>query len=415
MSELKSALRASLNVCASVSAVLLAACGGGSTSSVSTGVAAPVTGPVLSGTAATGMALSGATVNAKCRTGTGAATTAADGSFSMSIAAGVLPCVLEISNPADGKKIHSIAINAGVINLTPLTELLSTRLLRTDMAAVFANPDASAIEKAVTTNTIKQAQDEVSLALASYVDTSKLSDFYSTPLKPATASNPAGGDAQDKLLDSLKSKMTAQQNIQVLDLLVKAASVGQALGNVDAGFTPTLALSPPNATVAVKGTLSFAAMTNYPANVMYIRQPVKWTVQEAAGGSISMSGEYTAPDKAGVYHVQVQREDFPALSATATVTVSNVSTPVFMPYLTVEAKSVSVKAGSQYFFKANINYPPNIYYIRQPVSWSLVEANAGTIDIMGSYLATDKPGTYHVRAQRDDFPEVFSIVEVIVN
>ena len=412
VSELNFVLGLSL----SLSAVLLAACGGGTSGSVvNGGVVTPPTGPVLSGTAATGMAISGAAVNAECRTGSGTTTTASDGSYSMQIMSGVLPCVLQVSNPADGRRLHAIAINAGTINLTPLTDMLSTRLLRADMAGVFANPDAAVIEKAVTASNIKQAQNEVSLALAPYADTSKLADFYTTPLKAATAASPGSGDAQDKLLDSLKSKMTALQNTQVLDLLAKASTVGQVLDNPDVNFKPMLELTPMNATTVVNGVLSFGAAINYPANIRYLRQPVKWSVQEAGGGSINMNGEYTAPDKPGVYHVTVQREDFPALSATATVNVSSTPAPVFTPYLTVEAKSVSIKAGSQYFFRANINYPPDIFYIRQPVSWYLVEANAGTINIMGSYFAPDKPGTYHVKAQREDYPDVFAIVEVIVN
>lgn len=410
MSELKSAF--GLTSC--FLTVLLAACGGGTSTSVNSDVVTSVNGLALSGTAATGLALSGAPVNAKCRTGSGTTTSASDGSYSLTVASGVLPCVLQVSSPADGKKMHAIAINAGIINLTPLTDMLSTRLMHGDMSAVFTNPDAAAIEKAVTASTIKQAQTDVSLALLGYVDLSKLGDFYSTPLKAATAANASAGDAQDKLLDSLKAKMSAAQQSQMLDLLAKATAVGLPLDNPDLSFKPTLELMPMTASVATNGKLSFAAATNYPPNVRYIRQPVKWSVQESNGGSITLNGEYTAPDKPGIYHVTVQREDFPALSATATITVGSASSPVFTPYLNVEAKSVSLKAGSQYFFSAGINYPPGIYYIRQPTTWSLVEANAGTIDILGAYTAPVQPGVYHVRVQRDDFPELTVIVEVIV-
>lgn len=397
------------------SAVLLAACGGGTGTGAISGEVTPATGLALSGTAATGMAISGAPVNAKCRTGSGTTTTASDGAYALTVAGGAPPCVLQVNNPADNKKLHAIAINAGVVNLTPLTDMLSTRLMRSDMSGVFANPDAAAIEKAVTASTIKQAQADVTQALLVYADLSKLTDFYSTPLKAATSANASAGDAQDKLLDSLKSKMSAAQQSQMLDLLAKATAVGLPLDNPDLSFKPTLELMPTTATVTVNGKLSFSAVINYPPNVRYIRQPVKWSVQESHGGSITLSGEYTAPDKAGVYHVMVQREDFPALNATATITVNSASSPVFTPYLNVETRSVSLKAGAQYFFSAGINYPPGMYYIRQPTTWSLVEANAGTIDILGAYTAPVQPGVYHVRVQRDDFPELMVVVEVIVN
>ena len=49
---------------------------------------------------------------------------------------------------------------------------------------------------------------------------------------------------------------------------------------------------------------------------------VQWSVQEGiAGGTITGAGLYTAPAAPGTYHVQVKREDFPEVSATATVTV----------------------------------------------------------------------------------------------
>ncbi|MFZ6742265.1 hypothetical protein ACO0LC_03460 [Undibacterium sp. JH2W] len=210
---------------------LLAACGGGASTSVSSGVVTTVAGLNLSGTAATGMALSGAPVNVKCRTGSSTTTTASDGGFALTITGGALPCVLQIINPADGKKLHAITINAGTINLTPLTDMLSTRLMRGDMRTIFASPDAAAIEKTVTAAAIKQAQTDVSLTLLNFIDVSKLPDFYSTPLKAATAANTGGGDVQDKLLDALKAKMSVAQQTQALELLVRAIAVGQPLDN----------------------------------------------------------------------------------------------------------------------------------------------------------------------------------------
>lgn len=47
----------------------------------------------LSGTAAVGKALAGATVNAKCATGSNTATAGPDGVFRLSIPGGALPCV----------------------------------------------------------------------------------------------------------------------------------------------------------------------------------------------------------------------------------------------------------------------------------------------------------------------------------
>jgi len=79
-----------------LSTAFLAACGGGGGGTAGTNGVTTIT---LTGTAATGKAIAGATVTAKCQTGTGVATTIADGSYSLLISGGKLPCLLQITNP----------------------------------------------------------------------------------------------------------------------------------------------------------------------------------------------------------------------------------------------------------------------------------------------------------------------------
>ena len=86
-------------------------------------------------------------------------------------------------------------------------------------------------------------------------------------------------------------------------------------------FKPSLSLRPVAVSLAKGATQAFQAEINYPEGTRYMRQPVAWRVLEAEGGVITGAGQYTAPVTAGTYHVQVQREDFPGVSATATVTV----------------------------------------------------------------------------------------------
>lgn len=88
-------------------------------------------------------------------------------------------------------------------------------------------------------------------------------------------------------------------------------------------FQPTITVSPRTATVAPGGTVSFSAVINYePDGPRYPRQPVRWSVVEGeAGGSVSRTGLYTAPAKPGTFHVKAEREDFPGVSAEATVKV----------------------------------------------------------------------------------------------
>lgn len=86
-------------------------------------------------------------------------------------------------------------------------------------------------------------------------------------------------------------------------------------------FVAVLNLRPVAVSLQAGATQVFHAEINYPEGVRYIRQPVLWQVVEAEGGTINGAGLYTAPTTAGVYHVKVTREDFPAVTATATVTV----------------------------------------------------------------------------------------------
>ncbi len=414
---------------------LLAACGGGSSTASNPVVTPQVTTSSLRGTAATGKAIADAAVNYKCRNGTGATKTAADGTFEINLPAGsALPCVLETTNPANSKKLHALAVNTGVINLTPLTEMLSTRVMRTDMAAFFTNPDLDAVTKNLTSTNITTAQNEIRQVLSGLLDTSPVSDFYSMPLKAATSANPTGGDAQDKVLDTLNLSLAVNLYEPLLGMLAKTnpptvlpvfgragcliqLAEKQFMSCSGPGTWETAARIDvtPGALIMKPGSKQvFTAAINYPPDVNYIRQPVTWQVVEADGGTININGEYTAPSKPGTYHVRAQREDYPSLSTTALVVVDN-STPDFIPTLSVDRHIVNVMPGTTIGLQAAINYPPNVNYIRQPVTWSVIEADGGSINLSGSYLAPTKTGTYHVKVQRDDFPSIYVVLDILVN
>ncbi len=86
-------------------------------------------------------------------------------------------------------------------------------------------------------------------------------------------------------------------------------------------FIPRLSLRPVAVSLLAGATQTFQVEINYPEGARYLRQPVGWGVLEAGGGTINPAGLYTAPATAGTYHVRVTREDFPEITATATVTV----------------------------------------------------------------------------------------------
>ena len=78
-----------------------------------------------------GAAIVGGTVDAKCATGNGSASTAADGSYTLTIDGGALPCSMRVTSADGGTVLHSAATGSGNnarANLTPATELAMAQL-----------------------------------------------------------------------------------------------------------------------------------------------------------------------------------------------------------------------------------------------------------------------------------------------
>jgi alpha-tubulin suppressor-like RCC1 family protein len=219
----------------------MVACGGGGGSS------APIASNlVVTGTAATGLANAGATVTGKCKVGTGTAITLTDGSYALTITDGQWPCLLQITNPVDGTKLHTVATGTGgtaVANITPLTEMVTARVLAIEPNVFFAAFDGATLSQKVTSITVQAAITEIGLVLTGTVDTSALGNFISTQFKAATQNSPTTGDAQDKLLDALKLKLSSTQ----IGTLVTAMATGQttdALLQMVIGMTTMPNISP---------------------------------------------------------------------------------------------------------------------------------------------------------------------------
>jgi hypothetical protein len=84
----------------------------------------------------------------------------------------------------------------------------------------------------------------------------------------------------------------------------------------------SLAISPSGASLWTGGTQAFSATVTGSTN-----QAVTWSVVEAAGGSISAAGLYTAPGTAGSFHVKAASVADPTKSAQAPVSVSLLPPP----------------------------------------------------------------------------------------
>ena len=187
---------------ATLTVAVLAACGGGDS--------APVATSSVSGTAATGAAIASGTVTLKCVSGTtSAATTGTDGSFTVDVTSVTLPCVarVEYKNTAGATaQIYSVITAAGTANITPLTDLLLAKLSNSSAASAFDSFTAT-IGRALTAAQIKTAAD----AVKAYLVTLGV-DAANFPADPVTTKfiakyGSTEGDAIDKLLDALKTKL----------------------------------------------------------------------------------------------------------------------------------------------------------------------------------------------------------------
>jgi hypothetical protein len=216
------------------------------TAPVEPAIAAPLT---ITGVAATGAAMASATVTAKCSIGTGTTLTNVDGAYSIKIDAGLLPCVVQAKS-ADGMiELHAAAetsaLNFITANITPLTELVVSRLHGNTGANLFANFDAN---KAKIDNiNLAIATEKIRAILAPLVNLQNV-DPHKALLVAANASN--NGNAHDKILDALRDAL-ALAKVKLPDLVatITPKTDAAALAAVR-NLLATIATSPPAVTVA---------------------------------------------------------------------------------------------------------------------------------------------------------------------
>lgn len=315
-----------------LTSLALAACGGGGDSGVTV---TPPTSTTLTvtGTAATGLAIAGATVTGKCKVGTGTATTLANGTFTLTVTDGQLPCVLQITNPADGTKLHTLVSGTGntaVANITPLTEMATARVLGSEPNVFFAAFDAAAATQKVTTANIAAAQTAIGLVFTGTIDTTGIANFITTPLVAATQGSPTSGDAQDKLLDALKLKLTTAQLGTVTTALANSQTADAIKQTVisltTAPTTPPVANAGAAQSVVAGATITLDASTSTAATGKTLTYA--WTLtSKPAGSTATLTAPTTAKptfvaDVAGAYVASVIVNDGTTASSAAAVTVT---------------------------------------------------------------------------------------------
>jgi hypothetical protein len=181
-------------------AAALVACGSDDDDDSSVG------GSTLGGVAAVGAPIVGGTVDVSCAGGTPLNTTTGDsGQWQVAISGQTLPCAVQVSGgtvgvggAANALALHSLAVEFGNLNVTPLTDLVVASRLGRDPQAWFAAPvfagiDAASLDAAAT-------RIVAALGIGSTLGTRN----------PLTARfEPVAGDPIDDVLEALDSALQA--------------------------------------------------------------------------------------------------------------------------------------------------------------------------------------------------------------
>jgi hypothetical protein len=225
-------MRAPALVMTVLSASLLVACGGDGGEEPPP----PQAQVSLKGVAARGAALAGATVIAKCAGGTGSTVTASDGTYTLAITGGTLPCVLSATSGA--VVLHSVATGAGdtaTANITPLTELLVAQLSGSAPAAFFATAGTETWSS-LTATRVNTAEAAVLATLTGAgIDTTALGGIVTGTLVAASGST--GGNGHDQVLDALNASLGRAGSTlsELATTVASAAAAGSGRGGSDGG------------------------------------------------------------------------------------------------------------------------------------------------------------------------------------
>lgn len=197
-----------LTTMAAAAVLLLAGCGGGGSDSTAGGTT--TLGPLtLSGVVAARAVATGKSVDVKCASGTGTATSNADGSYTVTVTDGQLPCVLRAKGTTDGD-LYSVAYGSGrtaTANLTPLTQLVVTSMAG-GTPSTFYNNFGEDMGALVTSARVEAALGTVQADLtARGINTASIGNPITAPLVPVgttQTANPYG-----EVLAGLEASLTA--------------------------------------------------------------------------------------------------------------------------------------------------------------------------------------------------------------
>ena len=220
----------------------MAGCGGGGGGS---STSAPAGTSALNGVAAVGTPIVNASISVVCATGSPLSTTTSNtgtgGAWQVALSGQTLPCAVELTNgtingAANTTPYHAIAIAAGTVNVTPLTDFMVANLAGTATPGTWftgltTNPSAL--------SEITQAQANTALAALSNA-LSGLSELPSN--NPVTTPfTPTAGNVSDDMLSALATALSNTPGVTYASLLGEVAASTASTTSVTAAFETNLA------------------------------------------------------------------------------------------------------------------------------------------------------------------------------
>lgn len=211
---------------AGILALTVAGCGGGGGTSASSTTTTTTTATTsLSGVAATGAAFTDATVTVMDSRGqsVGSGTVGADGTFTITLAAGaVAPFILTATRTsADGATESLVSVvptgtgttAAATVNISPVTNLIASRLSSS------GDPTKLGAELAAGTSTVNATTVAATVADVQTILAPILTATGTTGTDPLTGTFAADGTGYDRLLDSIKVTIvpasTTSTNVEI--------------------------------------------------------------------------------------------------------------------------------------------------------------------------------------------------------
>jgi hypothetical protein len=221
--------------------LFLSSCGGGGGGGSSNST--------VTGTAATGAAISGGAVTAVCSGGVGSAQTATDGTFTLTISAGgTTPCLLKVVSGST--TLYSAAYSGQAIaNITPITNMIVANALSEDPAVSFSSAASGGVPATLTAANINSAVLVVKAALTSAgVSLPDNIDPLSSSFTAANGSK--SGDSLDLAIDAAMSAFTAA------GVTVNQVSLALKTANVTTAATKIQTAAPSGTTISYTGLTS---------------------------------------------------------------------------------------------------------------------------------------------------------------